>query len=136
MAIRLKAHIRGQVAGDRFGVNRTVNKIPAGLTMTKAWLTIKTTETDLDAAAMLQKIITPSFVAGSGQITDTGHDVVGPPTDRVGALAFIVTEAESLALGSARIYAHDIQIKFSDSSIGTLEIGDFLLDRGVTDAVS
>lgn len=136
MATRLKAHLRGQVSGDRFGVNRTVTKIPAALTMTKAWLTLKTNATDLDAAAVLQKTITSSFVAGSGQITDTGHDVVGPPADRVGTLAFIVTEAESLQLGSARIYLHDIQIKFSDNSIGTLEIGDLLLDRGVTDAVS
>jgi hypothetical protein len=127
MAIK-HATIRDQTAGDAFSVLRAVPGLPAGRTLAKAWLTIKQNKTDPDAAAKLQLDITTAPTS-EGQITDaTG---VAP-----GALTFTITAAQSAAIGAARRFYYDVQIKLDNGEIATLELGTLQLDQGITDATS
>ena len=54
----------------------TVPDVPDTLTITKAYLMVKGSWTDLDASALVSLTITSSATA-SGQITDTGADGTG-----------------------------------------------------------
>jgi hypothetical protein len=120
--------LRGFVAGDDFDVERTITGIPAGRTLTKAWLTVKRLAADVDGSALLQLVITSSLTS-AGQITDTG-------ADGTGTVVFQVSAAQSAALGFALTYQYDIQLKFDNAEIATLERGSLQLEQGVTDATS
>ena len=123
--------ITGFVAGDDLSLEETVAGVPAGLTLVKAWLTIKAKIADLDVAALAQKVITTSAQAGVGQITDPG-------ASGTGALLFLIVPAD---FGTGKLlydvaYVYDVQVKFSDATIATLELGTIRFERGVTDAAS
>lgn len=111
----------GYVAGNTFNIPRVVPAIPTGLTISKAWLTIKVNETDADPG-VVQKAITSTLVAGQGQITAIGDGTGGEPVG-TGALFFIITSADSTLLGAGKKYVFDVKLKFSDGSFATTERG-------------
>lgn len=112
------------VAGDDLDVTRTVIDVPATQTLSKAWLTFKTNIDALDPG-LLQKVITPSPVAGQGQITDTA-------ADGTGTLIFQLTAADTLALPVGVSVPYDVKVKTSADKIYTAEQGIYLAIARVT----
>jgi hypothetical protein len=111
-APQFRQRIRDFVCGDSLRIERTILSLPTGLTVSKAWLTIKTLATDLDAAATLQLSIT-STLSSAGQITDVGT------TSGDGALRFTLTPAQTLLLTPEQEYVFDVQVLLSDGGIYT-----------------
>lgn len=114
------------VAGDAFGVNRTVTAIPSPRTLAKIYLTLKHDARDADPGALQLSI----NAAGSsaGKIT-----TVGPTT---GAFTFAISSAQSAALGPLQTFIYDIKAIYDDGEPVTLEVGTLDLERGVTAATS
>jgi hypothetical protein len=117
--------ITGWVVGDPFSVQRTIqfapagkpeNTFPAGTTIVQAWLTVKVNLTDLDAAALVQKIITTTNQPGIGQIENDGTGDV----DFV--VRFDLTAANTLLIGN-RARHYDIQIRTAAGNPNTPERG-------------
>ena len=117
------------VIGDDFRIQRTYTSLPAGLTITKAWLTIKTSEKTLDASALIQKSITAA-ITSAGSITDA--DTTGGSI----AMYFDLTRTETATAQRNLPYVYDVQVKVSDGSIHTMEKGQIIFILGVTDAAS
>jgi hypothetical protein len=112
------ASITDPVSGDDYDILVPFTGLPSGQTVTKAWLTVKVSLADLDAAATVQKIITTSAVAGQGQITDDGA------TDGTGELLFTLTPTNTRAIqATMQPLQYDVQIRTSAGKIYTLEIG-------------
>lgn len=75
--------------------------------LVKAWLTLKPYPEGVnvaDGSATLQKAVTTSNVAGTGQITDDGA------TDGAAVIRFDLTAANTLSLGQ-RDFAFDVKVK-------------------------
>jgi hypothetical protein len=125
--------ISGYVAGDDLDIERDVTSVIVSDPITKAWLTIKTSPTVLDASATLQKVITSAAVQGTGQITEDGSEAQGNGTATV---IFALTAADTLALGTTTKYYYDIQVKTQAGKILTVETGRIIFLPGVTDAAS
>lgn len=122
------ASIAGICAGNDLDVNRTVPGIPATQTLAKAWLTFKTSVTDADAAALLQKVITPGAVVGQGQITDVG-------AGGTAQLLFQLADTETLALPVDTPTLYDIKVLTSAGKVYTTEKGLYLATSQVTKAI-
>jgi hypothetical protein len=122
----LDQRIEDIVVGDDVDVERVVTNVPSGQELSKAWLTIKTAEADLDAAAVIQKAITSTPQAGVGQITDTGSG------DTIGTIVFSLTAADTLLLGSTIVYYYDIQVKTDQAKVYTVEKGLLQLKKQIT----
>jgi hypothetical protein len=125
--------ISGFVAGNKLDVFRTVSAIPAGRTLAKCWLTVKSSIADADPGAV-QKTITTASGAGTGTITAIGDGTGGQPLG-TGAFFFEFTNTDTLNLGAKR-YVYDVKMLFDNGDIATLEIGTFQLVQGVTTATS
>lgn len=124
--------ITGYVAGNDIDVTRTVTSVPAGQTLTLAWMTFKTNVGDVDPG-LLQKAITPASVAGTGQITDTGTDTA---TGRQAVVFFQLTGANTLALPSGTNVHFDITVKTSAGKIYTASQGIYNTVPRITTATS
>lgn len=120
----LTGTITGIAAGDDLDVTRTVTSVPATQTLTKAWLTIKTTITDADPG-LAQKAITTTSVPGTGQITDAG-------SSGTGSLLFQLTGTDTLAIPTSAWLYYDIKVKTSASKIYTVEQGRYYAVPRVT----
>lgn len=117
------------VIGDDFTVERTYIDVPTGVTITKAWLTVKASDRQIDAAALMQLDITTSLTA-NGQITDADT------TDGTISMVFKLPRAKT-ALAQPNIpYGYDVQVKASDGLIHTMELGSMSFARGRTDAIT
>lgn len=117
--------------GDARTVRRTYRKLPTGALLSKAWLTIKKRETDLDAQALIQKDITTSPTV-KGQITDA--DTAGGEI----TMFFEITK-EDTAQSQIKVgveYPFDIQILRATGQPHTLSKGTVQFFLGVTDANS
>ncbi len=127
----LNSTIDDLVMGNDDLLIRDVDAIPDGLTMTKAWFTIKENLTQDDEEAPIQKVITPSLGA-DGQITDDGTD------DGVGRISFRIQASDITRqnFSSRRLYYYDVKILLSDGKVYTREIGRLRLVTGVTDAIA
>lgn len=127
----LDGRIDDLVAGDAIQITRTITGIPSGQLLTDAWLTVKEHPDDTDAAAVFQKAITTSEVAGTGQITENGSG--GTP-----AVRFDIKMADSLLLAPGRDYFYDIQVKTDDATLNiyTPEAGRIRTVRSRTAATS
>jgi hypothetical protein len=117
--------ITGWVVGDPFSVERTIqfapagkpeNTFPSGTTIVQAWLTVKVNLTDLDAAALVQKIITTTNQPGIGHIENDGAG------DLDFVLRFDLTAADTLLIGN-RARHYDIQIRTAADNPNTPERG-------------
>lgn len=125
--IQTGIQIKDIVVGDDFRVQRTYTGLPTGITISKAWLTVKQSESQLDAAALITKEITAA-ITSDGSITDPDT------TDGAIAMYFDLTRAETAAALPNSIYIYDVQVKVSDGAIHTLEKGTISFILGVTDA--
>lgn len=121
--------IKDVALGDDFRIQRIYTSLPTGLTISKAWLTVKRSDRDLDASALFQREITTSGTS-SGQITDA--DTTGGSI----AMFFEIVPANTAAAKPNIEYVYDVQVKTSGGQIHTLEKGKISFIRGVTDAVS
>lgn len=108
----LNDNISGFVAGDTLEVRRTITGIPAGQTISKAWLMVKIMQTDVDASAIITKEITDANQAGIGHVTDTGGDGTGE-------VRFDLTPANTALLVSGNSYAFGIKIRTSTGNLYT-----------------
>lgn len=117
--------------GDARTVRRTFKNLPTGVTISKAWLTIKSREKDTDAQALIQKDITTSLTA-KGQITDAST------SDGQIAMVFEIAKEDS-AQAAIKVnvdYPFDIQVLRSTGQPHTLVKGTVRFFLGVTDANS
>jgi len=119
----LTGTITGYVVGDNLEVRRTVTELPAALET--AWLTIKRHAREADSDAVVAKIITTNDVPGTGHITEAG----GVGVD--GALRFDLSQIDTTALGAAP-WVYDIQVKLTDGTVYTTEVGPVDLTADVT----
>lgn len=116
------------VRGDTRKIERTFTGLPTGETITKAWLTVKTTPSVSDPGLFQVEITTSA--TSSGQITDASS------SDGQIAMYFIISGTNSaLATGGAE-YIYDIQVKTSTDTIHTLVMGTVTFFDGVTAATS
>lgn len=121
--------IKNIVIGDDFRIQRTYEGLPTGVVIDTAWLTIKKKESDLDAAALIQKEITTSATS-SGEITD--EDTTGANL----AMYFDLTDTETLTAKAGIAYLYDIQVKTAGGAIHTLERGTITFIKQITIATS
>jgi len=117
------------VIGDDFTVERTYTKVPVGVTITKAWLTIKESDRQLDADALMQLPITTELTS-NGQITDADT------TDGAIAMVFKLPRAKTILAKPAFDYGLDVQVLASDGLIHTMELTLIYFIRGRTDAIA
>ena len=120
--------IRGVVAGDDVRVNVTITSISTGLTISKAWLTVKSNPSDADASALVQAAITTSATS-TGQITDTG-------ADGTAGMYFILANTSTDDAEEDYGYSYDVQLKMSDGSLYTPLVGRMFFTQSITDATS
>jgi hypothetical protein len=125
--------IENYFAGDDLQIEHDVTGVDTTDALIKAWLTIKTSASVLDASATLQKIITVNAVQGTGQITENGSELQGNGT---ASLVFQLTAADTALLGSSMRYYYDIQVKTATGKIYTTTTGQIQLQRGYTDATT
>lgn len=121
------SNIQSVVLGDDVRVNVSVTDITTGLTISKAWLTVKLSPSDDDPGAA-QAVITGT-VSSDGQITNTG----GAGT---GVMYFVLSNAETDDLSPDIPYVYDVQLKMSDNSLYTPLVGKIVFTQSVTDATS
>lgn len=99
--------IYGFGCGDDLAVQRTINNIPADLTIDVAWFYVKRELTDSDAAAIINKRITVTETA-DGQITDDGAN------DTSGQVIFFIERAKTALLEQPCYF--EIKVQTSDGS--------------------
>ena len=119
----LTGTITGYVVGDNLEIRRAVTELPAALEA--AWLTIKRHAREPDLAAVVAKVISTGDNPGTGHITIAG----GVGVD--GALRFDLTPTDTTALGAAS-WVYDIQVKLTNGTVYTPEVGTVDLTADVT----
>jgi hypothetical protein len=117
------------VIGDDFTIQRTYTTLEAGVTITKAWLTIKESDRQLDVDSLMQLPITTSLTA-NGQITDPDT------TDGTISMVFKLPRAKTILAKPRFDYGLDVQVLASDGLIHTMELRGIYFVRGRTDATS
>lgn len=117
----------GLFVGDHFDVQVNLTAIPTGLTLIKAWWTVKLNLTDADPG-IIQKAITTTPVAGVGQITDDGT------TDREGDLSFEWVPADTNLFTADIAYWFDVQVQYSNLKVRTFARGRWTAGAAVTQA--
>lgn len=117
MVIETNLHLGiGFVRGDEFSIVRTIPGVPVGVTISGGYLTFKNALSDIDSAAIVQKVITTSNSDGTGHVTDTG-------ADGTGAVRFDMAKADTLLFTAGQKYFFDIQVQLDSGDVFTLEIG-------------
>src|SRR5689334_8072125 len=106
--------------GDTLPMNFTISGWTGSPTFTKAWATFKLRDTDLDAAAVLQKVITSGFTLTAGTLTFT----------------ITLTATETALFTAGKTYLWDVQILSSVGTFTPVPDGTVQFQRGRTDATS
>lgn len=107
----------GLVRGDACSIYRVISDLPPGITITIAWLMVKTGYGVADGSATISKEITTTNVAGTGQIEDDGA------TGGTATLRFDLTNANTTAVAADTVYVYGIQYKLSDGTVREFEHG-------------
>ncbi|MFN6202867.1 MAG: hypothetical protein ACK496_10350, partial [Acidobacteriota bacterium] len=113
------------VRGDTRRVQRTFTSLPAGYTISAAWLSIKSRFRDTDNAALIRKSITTTN-SQDGQITDSST------SDGSITLRFDLTSNETMLATAGVEYLYDIQVRTTSGEIHTLAVGTINFHDGVT----
>jgi hypothetical protein len=121
MPLDLAAKIQQMIRGNDLDVIRTVSGIPTGQTITDGWLRVNV---PASSTQLFEKHVTPTLVAGEGQVEDTGSG------DGIGLIRFEVTAVNSLLMtgGTALApvnHAYGVQVKTSGGKIYEFEQGVF-----------
>lgn len=117
------------VRGDTRKVERTFTGLPTGITINKAWLTVKTTPSTSDPGLFQLEITTSA--TSSGQITDASTN------DGQLGMYFVINGTQSASATGGAEYVYDIQVKDASSgAIHTLVMGTVTFYDGVTGATS
>jgi len=116
------------VAGNDIRVQREYTGLPAGVTLSKAWMTVKAVKTDPDPG-IFQLIIT-TVLSSAGRITDADS------ADGILAMFFDISKVQSALLTPKVKYNYDVQVMDLTVKIYTLEIGTIKLEQRVTSASS
>ena len=117
------------VRGDTRKVERTFTGLPTGITINKAWLTVKTTPSTSDPGLFQLEITTSA--TSSGQITDAST------SDGQLGMYFVINGTQSASATGGAEYVYDIQVKDASSgAIHTLVMGTVTFYDGVTGATS
>lgn len=126
--------IKKFVAGDDLSIRRTIDRdgdgesdfaMAPGVTVTRAWFTVKEDIDDLDADAIVQKEITTGAVAGVGQIENDGAADADP------ILRFDLLPEDTAAIGM-KAKEYDIQVLCSNLKTYTPERGRIYATSQVT----
>lgn len=120
--------IENKVVGDKWLVRRNVVGIPNGLTITDAWMTVKSNLEDSDANAIFQNHIT-SVSGVAGQIENNG-------AGGTAVLRFDLTGSQTLLLAPFVSYYYDVQVKDSDGELDTPDTGVIIPTGQVTKATT
>lgn len=121
----LEAIIEQHVRGNDLDVICTISIVPVGQTLAEAWLRVNALPTT-PATQLFQKHITPTLVAGEGQIEDTGA------VDGVAICRFEITATNSLLfvpsaaaipLEAPTLFPYGIQVKTDAGKIYEYERG-------------
>ncbi len=107
---------KGIVRGNIFSDHHYITKIPSGITITAALLTVKTNISDNDPG-IFQKSITSADVPGTGQIENSG-------TNGTATLRFDLTSVNTLAMIADVQYLYDIRVTLSTGDVLTVENGE------------
>lgn len=128
------AQIAGFVLGNDLDVIRSIPNVPAGQTLTKAWLTVKAKETDADPG-LIQKAITAAAVPGVGQITNNGSGGTGSVTFQLTA---VDTQPGTNPAGivAGLPYFYDIKVQTSAGKLYTVETGTIAFTPAITTAIA
>jgi len=133
MATNYAASITSFVAWD-FKQIAWEATLPTNSQVSKAWLTIKANETDLDVNAIIQKEITTVLATGEGHITDSGS------VDGIAAGFFNMLETETIDITPLTPMYYDIQLLLlmtdATTRVATVEKGSVQTLQGITDAVT
>ncbi len=122
--------IDGFAQGDAFEIPRTIlvsDILPD--TLSKAWFTVKRRQTDSDANAIFQKVITPTL-ASDGHIDEVGSD------DENGHLYFIVTSTDTRSMAADIRYFYEVKVLSSGGYPKRMEEGRIMARAGVTQTES
>lgn len=120
--------IRGVVVGDDVRVDVTITSVRTGLTISKAWLTVKSNSSDTDVSSLVQADITTSATS-KGQITNAGGSGTG-------TMYFVLANTATDDADEDFGYSYDVQLKMSDNSLYTPLTGKMYFTQSVTDATS
>ena len=123
----LDAEISGFVRGNDLSIRRDILDVPDGQTIAQAWMTIKEELEDVDADAILQKVISLVNQVGTGHIEDSG-------VSGTGTVRFDLIRANTLLLRAGRLYHFDVQLKTSANFVYTPLKGTIMAVERVTEA--
>src|SRR2546426_7662394 len=105
MALRTNLRLTeadGFIVGDSFALTVSVVAMPEGLTLTKAWWTIKAAATDPDPGDL--QLVIDATEQATGQITNDG-------SEGTGALTFTATPVDTAALVADRSEEHTSELQ-------------------------
>lgn len=124
----LNAQLKNIVIGNSVSLRRTIDRsasgFEAGVTISKAWFTVKSSTSHADPG-IVQKIITTTDTPDVGQIENDGAGDVNP------VVRFDLTEANTLIVGTRR-RVYDIKVETNAGLFYTPEIGETLFSDRVT----
>lgn len=119
----LNATIDEVPVGDSRTIIRNVPGVPTGMTITKAWFTIKENTSQLDNQALVFKEVT-NVSSSAGQITNTGGSGTG-------AVKFIINPVDSGKLTPLDEYEYGIKVLLSDGNAYTFEKGVWISQAAI-----
>ena len=115
--------IGGFTNNSYIGLRWTVSGVPAGSTIATGELIIKPTETSSDSASIIDKTITPSNVAGTGQVEDVG-------STGVGIIRFDMPPSDTVKLIPGTKYTYWVEIVLNTSEKTIVEKGTIFAEQG------
>lgn len=122
-------NIRGIVVGDDCYLSTPTDGLVSGESATKAWFTIKKLITDTYTNAKLKKVITTTFSATDGHITN-------PYNAGTAEMYFNLDKASTKLLDADYPYEYDVQILLNNGRIETGLRGKIYFTSQVTEVES